>query len=216
MRPGEGGKIGEQRPARVLVVDDHDLVRAGVVALLEDEPGVTPCAVAANVERALALARRESPDLALLDVSLSDGDGLRLSLAMKRLSSPPAVVLYTASADPLLGLKARLVGADAVISKAAEVAELVAAIAAALRRDASAPAFDRALARERTAALPPADVAIIGLTLEGTAPDGIAAVLGLEEDEVIRRIDRLLDVLDGVAAADRDRGSPLASLGSRL
>lgn len=191
------------------MVDDHAAVRAGLVALLGDESELTLLPAAAGAEEALMLARRRGPGVALVDVSLADGDGLGLCLALKTLPTPPAVLLYTASADRLLGFKARLVGADGVIGKGARANDLLAAIAAVLRGDMTPPAFDRALAREKTEQLPPEAVAIIGLRLEGTPIDGIAEVLGLAEEEVINRISSLLGLLEGgVVPSDRPRSRP--------
>ena len=191
-------------PARLLIVDDHAAIRAGLVALLEGESALTLLPAAAGAEEALRRARGQWPDIALLDVSLADGDGLRLCLSLKRLPTPPPVLLYTASVDPLLGFKARLVGADGLIGKAARATALVDAIAAVLRGDMTPPTFDRALARERTEQLPPEAVAIVGLRLEGTPIDGTAEVLGLEQDEVLSRISGVLELLDGeVSPNDR-------------
>lgn len=187
----------EGGPARLLIVDDHAAVRAGLVALLGDEPTLTLLPSAAGAEEALVLAREEAPDVALVDVSLADGDGLRLCLALKRISAPPRVLLYTASADPMLNVKARLVGADGVIGKAASATELRAAVGAVLHGDRVMPALDAALLRAKTEQLSANAVALIGLRLEATPIDGIAEVLGLSEDGVVSRIGGVLAALDG-------------------
>lgn len=190
---GEGG-------ARVLVVDDHPAVRAGLVALLDDEAELTLLPSAAGAEEALTLARRGAPDIALLDVSLGDGDGLRLCLEMKQLPASPAVLLYTASADPLLRLKARLVGADGLIDKAARANELRSAIGAVLRGETRVPVFDRELLRAKAERLSPEGLAIVGLRLESTPIEGVADVLGLSRNEAISRIGELLGILDETAS----------------
>lgn len=199
------------RAARLLIVDDHAAVRFGLIALLEDDPGLTLLPSAAGADEALEVARRQAPDIALLDVSLADGDGLRLCLALKRLPAPPGVLLYTASTDPLLGLKARLVGADGLVGKAASATELRAGIAAVLDGEASPPAFDRVLARAKAEQLAADGVAIVGLRVEGTPVSGIADVLALDEDEVVGRISELLAVLDGDPALDDPKRSTRSS-----
>ena len=113
------------------MVDDHPAVRAGLVALLEDETAFTLLPSAAGAEQAQKLAHEGAPDIALLDVSLKDGHGLRLCLELKRLLVAPVVLLYTASADPLLEVKAQLVGADGLLPKTALVNALRKAIGAA-------------------------------------------------------------------------------------
>lgn len=150
---------------------------------------------AAGVQDALLLARERVPDIALLDISLEDGDGLRLCLELKQLPAPPAVLLYTASADPLLALKARLVGADGLTGKHARGGELRAAIQTVLRGEARLPAFDRELFKAKSTQLSPEDLALIGLRLSCTPIEGIAAVLGVDEDTVLARITQLLGVL---------------------
>lgn len=197
---------GEGR-AHLLVVDDHPAVRAGLVALLEDESALTLLPAAAGAEEALVLARRQAPEIAVLDVALEDGDGLRLCLDLKRLPAPPAVLLYTASADPLLGLKARLVGADGLIDKAARANELSGAIEAVLQGEVRVPAFNRELLKAKAEHLSPEALAVVGLRLESTPIGGIAEVLGLNEDEVITRISGLLRVLDGDSLSENGASS---------
>lgn len=203
MIPGEpSARAADGGLTRLLVVDDHAAVRAGLIALLEDEGRLALLPPAAGAGEALELARAQRPDVALLDVSLADGDGLHLCLALKQLSDAPRVVFYTASADPLLGLKARLVGADGLVAKSARASELRRAIVAASDGQASALAFDRSLARRKTERLPPDAVAIIGLRLEGVASEGIAEVLGVNEGEVVSRISGLLALLDDPGPGD--------------
>jgi len=191
-----------ENPARTLVVDDHPAVRAGLVALLEAECGLRLLPAATGVREALAIARRETPDIALLDVALGDGDGLSLCLELKRLSTPPpGVLLYTASTDPLLGAKARLVGADGLIAKTARASELRSAIQTALQGRGNPPAFDRELLRAITARLAPETLSLVGLRLEGTPITSTAEVLGLDEEGVISRIRALLRRLGDDSAA---------------
>ncbi len=182
--------------ADLLVVDDHAAVRAGLVALLEDEDRLSLLPTVAGAKEALLVARRRCPQLALVDVSLQDGDGVRLCLDLKRLPAPPSVVLYTASADPLLEVKARLAGADGLLRKSARASKLMEVIDAALRGEQRMPAFDHDLLRARTKHLAPEAMAIVGLRLNSTPIAGIADVLGLTEKEVGMRIASLLEILD--------------------
>ena len=204
MSGGGGECVTAEAGANLLIVDDHAAVRAGLVALLEDEHALTLLPSAAGANEALMLSRRRAPDIALLDISLDDGDGLRLSLDLKRLSEPPAVLLYTASVDPLLAFKARLVGADGLLAKTARAGELKEAIGAVLRGELRVPAFDRELLRAKTRDLSPELLAVIGLRLHSTPVDGMAAALGLSEEEVSERIERVLEILDGDPAKNQD------------
>ncbi|WP_295542088.1 response regulator transcription factor [uncultured Thiohalocapsa sp.] len=71
------------QPSRILIVDDHPLVRAGLCSLFDDEPDLSVCAEVGNVRDAIAVARTESPDLALIDISLEDGNGIELIKRLK-------------------------------------------------------------------------------------------------------------------------------------
>lgn len=63
---------------RVLLVDDHPILRAGLANVLELEPHLTICGQADNPNQALLIAEREEPDLAIIDLSLRSGDGIEL------------------------------------------------------------------------------------------------------------------------------------------
>ncbi len=81
---------------RVLLVDDHPVVRAGLRAVLDAEPGVDVVAEAATGEEAVAVAAREAPDVLLCDLRLGPGmDGVGVTTAVRRLDPAPAVVILT-------------------------------------------------------------------------------------------------------------------------
>src|SRR5947209_18079286 len=86
-------------PTRLLVVDDHAAVRAGVRDLLADEPDFDVVAAVATAEEALSVAERLVIDLAIVDYQLSGRTGLWLSRRLKRLAQAPRVVIYSAYAD---------------------------------------------------------------------------------------------------------------------
>ena len=69
---------------RIVVVDDHPIVRRGLIELINEAEGLQVCGEAADVASALELVQREQPDLALIDLTLGDGHGLDL---IKRISS---------------------------------------------------------------------------------------------------------------------------------
>lgn len=80
---------------RILVVDDHDAVRRGVRQLLETKPYYQVVAEAADGRTALALARETRPDIAILDYSIPQLNGLDLSHALKREFPRIEILLYT-------------------------------------------------------------------------------------------------------------------------
>ena len=64
--------------ARVLIVDDHELVRRGLAALIDADPQLEICGNAADVDTAMELVREASPKLIIIDISLKDSNGLDL------------------------------------------------------------------------------------------------------------------------------------------
>jgi DNA-binding NarL/FixJ family response regulator len=68
----------------VLIVDDHPLFRAGVVAVLNNDPAWEVCAQARNPAEALALVAQTRPDAAVVDLMLQDDDGLKLVRDLRR------------------------------------------------------------------------------------------------------------------------------------
>ena len=85
---------------RVLVVDDHPVLRAGLEAVLRTEPGFVCVGTAGDGHELLAALRHTRPDVVLLDWRLGDEDGLALCRTLRAEPAPPEVVLYTATADP--------------------------------------------------------------------------------------------------------------------
>jgi DNA-binding NarL/FixJ family response regulator len=110
---------------RVLVVDDHPVLRAGLEAVLRAEPGFVPVGAAADSHEALRLVRRTRPDVVVLDRRLGDEDGLALGRLLRAEPAPPQVVLYTAAArEPGLARSATEAGVFRIVDKADDVGTL--------------------------------------------------------------------------------------------
>jgi DNA-binding NarL/FixJ family response regulator len=81
-------------PKRVLLVDDHPMMRRGLASLIENEPDLVVCGEADNCQAALKAIQESRPDLVIIDLSLKDSDGLDLVKDMKlRHPKTPALVL---------------------------------------------------------------------------------------------------------------------------
>src|SRR6188768_4162064 len=80
---------------RVLIADDHDVIRRGVRALLETRPTFQLVADAANGREALAAARETKPDIAILDYSLPELNGYELTVSLKREFPLIEILIYT-------------------------------------------------------------------------------------------------------------------------
>jgi|tagenome__1003787_1003787.scaffolds.fasta_scaffold20978254_3 DNA-binding NarL/FixJ family response regulator len=193
---------------RVVAVDDHAAVRAGMERLLERSPGFASVAALPDARDLFRILQREHVDVVVLDYDLDRTDGLSLCLEIKQHAVAPAVAIYSGYAAPALLLGAAVAQADAVLHKAEPVEVLL----GSLRRLASgarliaAPAPD--LLQAATARLDAQDVPVMALLVDGTRPGDIARALALEEDEVVRRAQRIV----GVLQACRPRRRPLKSV----
>lgn len=139
-------------PVRLLLCDDHAVVRAGLRALLSSADGIEVVGEAGSGEEALALAARLRPDVVLMDLQLGDGiDGVTATRELTSGAAAPRVLVLTmfdTDADITRAVEA---GATGYLLKAERPEELFAAIrdAAAGRTALSAPVADRLLARLR-------------------------------------------------------------------
>ena len=118
---------------RVLVVDDHPVLRAGLEAVLRTEPG---CRCAWAPPGRSRVAHRPAPirtDVVLLDWRLGEEDGVALCRTLRAETAPPEVVLYTATADSGLEAQASAAGAYAVVEKSADIDQLFDALRLAAR-----------------------------------------------------------------------------------
>ncbi len=176
-------------PIRILIVDDHPVVRAGLRALLETEPGLEVVGEAADAADSIEHARGLAPDVVLMDLRLGDGpSGAEATAAMIALPSPPAVLVltnYDTDAD-ILGAVAA--GASGYLLKDAPPAELVAAVrAAAAGESALAPAVTAKLLdrlRAPQAALSNRELEVLALVAAGATNAEVAARLHLAETTV--------------------------------
>jgi DNA-binding NarL/FixJ family response regulator len=126
---------------RVLVVDDHPVLRAGLEAVLRAEPGFVCVGVAADGAQMMRAIPRTHPDVVVLDRRLGDEDGLRLCGELRAQPGAPQVVMYTAEPGDDLETSARNAGACCVVEKATAIDALFDALRLAVR--AAAPAAGR-------------------------------------------------------------------------
>jgi DNA-binding NarL/FixJ family response regulator len=117
-----------RRPARLLVVDDHDLARAGLRSLLGGERGVEIVGEASSGRDAVVLCRRLRPDLVLMDVRMPDMDGLTATRAIKQESPATSVILFTFYENPDYLLEALKAGVAGYLLKGSSRQEIVSAI----------------------------------------------------------------------------------------
>ena len=120
-------------PVRVLLADDHALVRAGIRALLEGLEGVTVVAEAGNGGEVVELARKHRPDVVLLDISMPGLGGLEASALLKQELQEVRVVMLSMHANEEYVLQALRAGAVGYMLKDSATAELELALQAVMQ-----------------------------------------------------------------------------------
>ena len=123
----------EPRPntvLRLLVVDDHEVVRQGLVALLDRREGFQVVAEAGTVAEAIEQARRHQPEIVIMDVRLPDGSGIEACREIRAEFPATRVVMLTSYPDEEAVLSAIVAGASGYLLKQIRARDLVAALEA--------------------------------------------------------------------------------------
>ena len=102
---------------RLLVTDDHGVLREGVISILDNYPEFVVVGEAADGERALELANRVQPDVIILDLMLPILDGLQVARKLRRTQPNIKIVVLSALAEPEIVEQALKIGVDAYVSK---------------------------------------------------------------------------------------------------
>ncbi|MFI9152612.1 response regulator [Streptomyces sp. NPDC053367] len=183
-------------PIRLLLADDHPVVRAGLRAVLETEPGMTVVAEAATAEDAITRAAQGDIDVVLMDLQFGKGmNGAQATAAITARAGAPRVLIvttYDTDADTLPAIEA---GATGYLLKDAPPEDLAAAVrTAATGRTALAPAVaDRLMNRLRTpgTAVTRRESEVLTLVAEGLSNQAIGARLHLTEGTVKSHLARI-------------------------
>ncbi|MFE6666785.1 response regulator [Streptomyces sp. NPDC057697] len=185
-------------PVRILLCDDHVVVRAGLLALLGSEPDIEVVGEAGSGEEAVALAAKLTPDVVLMDLQLGKGiDGVE---ATRRIAATGVHVLvlttYDTDADITRAIEA---GATGYLLKAERPEELFAAIRSAAqgRTTLSPPVASRVMARMRKPlpTLTDRELDILAQLSQGLGNRDIARALFISEATVKTHLGRIYDKL---------------------
>jgi two-component system, NarL family, response regulator DevR len=194
-------------PLRLLLVDDHEVVRQGLRALIERRPAFLVAGEAGTVAEAIAAARHLQPDLVLMDVRLPDGSGVEACRAIREELPATKVVMLTSYPDEEAVLAAILAGASGYLLKEIRGRDLVAALESVGRGDSLLdPAVtERVLARVRRMAagdaqdelaeLTSQERKILLLVAEGKTNREIAAEVFLSDKTVKNYVSSILSKL---------------------
>jgi DNA-binding NarL/FixJ family response regulator len=204
-------------PARVVIVDDHELARAGLRSMLAHERGLELVGEAANGREAVALCKEIQPDLALLDIRMPEMDGVTATRAIKQSCPRTIVLIITTHEHPDYLLAALKAGAAGYMLKDISRQELLTAVRRVLRGESilngevatralqrlagettiQAASLDRLTAREHE---------VLRLLAEGQTNREIAAHLSLSIGTVKIHVEHIiakLGVSDRTQAAVR-------------
>jgi DNA-binding NarL/FixJ family response regulator len=125
--------------ARILIVDDHKIVRSGLRRLVERQSGWEVCGEAVNGKEAIEKALALNPDLVLMDISMPVMNGIEATRQMRRLSPRTKVVIVSLHDNKSIAAQAKAAGAVAYVVKASPSEILLRTIAAALGKAVGLP-----------------------------------------------------------------------------
>jgi DNA-binding NarL/FixJ family response regulator len=197
-------------PVRVLLVDDDDLMRAGLRAVLASDDGIEVVAEAPDGRRAIDRVRHGEVDVVLMDVRMPDLDGIAATREVLALAPETRVVILTTFEQDDYILGALKAGASGFLLKRTRPEELIAAIHTVAAGDAllspsvtrrvidrmaSQPVIGDAGGDERLAELTPREREVLELIAQGLGNREIAAALVVEETTVKTHVKRILSKL---------------------
>ncbi len=204
------------KPIRILLVDDHAVVRAGLRMIIQSRTGMTIVGEAGNRDDALSLADSEHPDIILLDLDLGGDSGMTLIADLIASAGEARIIILTGLRDPEAHRQAVLLGAMGIVKKekAAEVLisaiervhageawldpSLMAGVLTELTRSSKGRKTDPEA--EKIAALTNREREVIALVGEGIKSKEIAGRLFISETTVRHH---LTSIFDKLGVADR-------------
>lgn len=197
----------DEQPIRVLLADDHRLVRAGIRSLLEEIPNVEVVAEAGDGRETLDLVRQHNPNIAMIDVAMKGLNGLEVARHMSRDFPHVKVLILSMHTNEEYVIKALKGGAAGYLIKDAATEELSLALKAVSKGETylspiiSKGVIDNLIAlsegRSETGdILTPRQREILQLIAEGKSTKEIAAILGVSVKTVETHRTQLMNRLD--------------------
>jgi DNA-binding NarL/FixJ family response regulator len=184
-------------PIRILVVDDHPVVRAGIEALMTGHADILVVAQAANGREAIQQFRTHHPDITLMDIQMPEMNGLDALMAIRNQSPEARIIMLTTYAGDAQVMRAIKAGAQGYLLKNALHRELLDTIRAvhAGRRALSAEASYEVAEHAADDALSPAEIRVLQLISKGNANKEIAEQLSISEETVKGQVRNILSKL---------------------
>jgi two-component system, NarL family, response regulator DevR len=201
-------------PLRILLVDDHEVVRDGVKALLQATDDIIVTAEASSVREAVDEADRARPDVVVMDVRLADGSGIEATREIRARHPKTAVIMLTSFADDEALFASIMAGASGYVLKQVKGGELVRAIRTVGKGESlldpavTSAVLDRLrrgkhlLKDEKLARLSPQEERILSLVADGKTNREIGEELHLAEKTVKNYVSSILSKLEVARRAE--------------
>ena len=184
-------------PIRILVVDDHPVVRQGVAGLVGGQPDMTIVGQASNGREAIQQFRAQHPDITLMDLQMPEMNGLDALIAIRDEAPEARIIMLTTYAGDVQVSRAIKAGARGYLLKSALHRELLDTIRAvhAGKKSLSAEATFELAEHAGEDALTPAEVRVLRLIAAGNANKAIAEQLSVSEETVKGQVRNILSKL---------------------
>lgn len=183
---------------RILAVDDHEMLREGVAALLQAQPDMELVAEASTGQEAIDLHQRHNPDVTLVDLGLPDMSGVDVITAIRKRSPRARFVVLTTFRGDVQALRSLKAGAAGYLLKSMLRKELLETIRVVQRGGKRVPA-DVSVEIATHAAqddLSPRELQVLGLVAEGCSNKLVGAQLSISEDTVKNHMRTILAKLN--------------------
>jgi DNA-binding NarL/FixJ family response regulator len=187
----------ETKQIRIMIVDDHPVLRQGIAALIADQPDLTLVAEATNGREAIQQFRAHRPDVTLMDLQMPEMNGLDAMIAIRGEFADARIIVLTTYAGDVQARRALQAGARGYLLKNSLHKELLDTIRAVhVGRKNLSPEVSFDLAEHAAEdALSPLEVRVLRLIAEGNSNKEIAARLSVTEDSVKGHVRNILSKL---------------------
>jgi DNA-binding NarL/FixJ family response regulator len=208
------GAMTKKAPLRVMLVDDHEIVRDGIKAMLDAEDDVVVTAQAGTVREAIDEAHRTRPDVVVMDVRLADGSGIEATREIRADHPDTRVLMLTSFADDEALFASIMAGASGYVLKQVKSGDLLRAIRAVGAGDSlldpsvTSAVLDRLrkgkhlMKDEKLARLSPQEERILTLVADGRTNREIGDELNLAEKTVKNYVSSILSKLEVARRAE--------------
>jgi len=206
--------VTKEAPLRVMLVDDHEIVRDGIKAMLDAEDDVVVTAQASTVREAIDEAHRTRPDVVVMDVRLADGSGIEATRQIRADHAETRVLMLTSFADDEALFASIMAGASGYVLKQVRSGDLLRAIRAVGAGDSlldpsvTSAVLDRLrkgkhlMKDEKLARLSPQEERILSLVADGRTNKEIGDELNLAEKTVKNYVSSILSKLEVARRAE--------------